>query len=76
MIETGFSGFMLHLVDIVCDILRNKAIEKYSKNIALEIPAIDRVAQVLGNGPDRLDSSCFCWVLVAIFKKNENFRIE
>ena len=44
IVEAFDACFSLKAIDVVSDIFRYKAIEKYAENITLEIPAVNRVA--------------------------------
>ena len=41
-------------VDVGGQVLGNKPVEQHAEDIALEVPAIDRTTQVVGDAPDRL----------------------
>ena len=42
----------LLLVEVVGQVLRDKAVEQHAKNVGLEVPAIDAATQVVGDAPD------------------------
>lgn len=59
-------GIGLQAVDVIGDVFRYKTIKEDAEDITLEVPAVDRIAQVFGCSPDGFEELLFCCMLVAM----------
>ncbi|SFD87353.1 hypothetical protein SAMN05428977_1001139 [Nitrosomonas sp. Nm166] len=54
VVEIRAACLALLLVEIAGQVLRDEAIEQHAEHIALEVPSIHAVAQIVGDAPDGL----------------------
>ena len=52
-------GIGLQAVDVIGDVFRYKTIKEDAEDITLEVPAVDRIAQVFGCSPDGFEELLF-----------------
>lgn len=52
-------GIGLQAVDVISDVFRYKTIKEDAEDITLEVPAVDRIAQVFGCSPDGFEELLF-----------------
>ena len=54
VVEVRVAGLALLLVEVRRQVLGDEAVEQHAEHVALEVPAVDAAAQIVGDAPDGL----------------------